>query len=483
MEHKMLKPFPKDFLWGASTAAFQVEGAWDEDGKGLSIMDEQELAAGVADFKVAVDHYHRYREDIALFAEMGLKAYRFSISWARIFPKGNDPEPNEKGLQHYDAVIDECLKYGIEPIVTIFHFEMPAALIKEYGGWASRQSIEDFDRYSRVLFKRYGDRVRYWLTINEGNIRIAFGDHLLGGKIKDDKQRFQMGHHMTLAQAKAMVSCHELLPQAKIGSAPSNTIIYPASSNPEDVLAARDYDLLRSGLTLDPLYKGYYPKALWSFWEERGIAPDMEAGDLELFKKARPDFLAFNYYGGHTVRYYPETAELYTVPADVAARYNVSQSYIRKISREKQAGIAQEVVNPHIRQGEFRIIDPVGLRATLRDLYEKYNVPLIITENGCAAAEEFTADGKIHDTYRIEYLREHIRQCQIAINEGVELFGYCPWTAIDVVSVKEGIGKRYGFIYVNRTDTDLRDLKRYRKDSFYWYKQVIESNGENLETQ
>ena len=265
MEHKLLKPFPNDFLWGASTAAFQVEGAWDEDGKGPSIMDEQVPAEGATDFKVAVDHYHRYKEDIALFAEMGLKAYRFSISWARIFPNGNDREPNETGLQHYDAVINECLTYGIEPIITIFHFEMPSALIKEYGGWLSRQSIQDFDRYSRVLFTRYGDRVRYWLTINEGNIRIVFGDQVLGGKSLDDKQRFQMGHHMTLAQAKAMVSCHELLPSAKIGSAPSNTIIYPASSDPVDVLAARDYDLLRSGLTLDPLYKGYYPKALWNF--------------------------------------------------------------------------------------------------------------------------------------------------------------------------------------------------------------------------
>jgi 6-phospho-beta-glucosidase len=481
MEHKYLKPFPKDFLWGASTAAFQVEGAWNEDGKGLSIMDEQEPAGGTTDFKIAVDHYHRYKEDIALFAEMGLKAYRFSISWARIFPNGNDKQPNEKGLAHYDAVINECRSYGIEPIVTIFHFDMPAALIKQYGGWISRQSIEDFDRYSRVLFQRYGDRVKYWLTINEGNIRIVFGDNLLGGTIENDKQRFQMGHHMTLAQAKAMVSCHELLPNAKIGSAPSNTIIYPASSDPVDVLAARDYDLLRSGLTLDPLYKGYYPKALWSFFEERGIAPNIEAGDLELFNNANPDFLAFNYYGGHTVRYYPEAGEVYTVPEEIAAQYAVSKSYRKKIAREKRAGIAQEVVNPHIRQGEFRIIDPIGLRATLRDLYEKYNVPLIITENGCAAVEELTEGGEVHDDYRIEYLKQHIEQCQIAISEGVELFGYCPWTAIDVVSVKEGISKRYGFIFVDRNDADIKDLKRFRKDSFYWYKKVIATNGEDLD--
>ncbi|WP_368901727.1 glycoside hydrolase family 1 protein [Oceanobacillus oncorhynchi] len=481
MEHKKMKPFPKNFLWGGSTAAFQVEGAYDKDGKGSTIMDEQVPAEGATDFRVAIDHYHHYKEDIALFAEMGFKIYRFSISWARIFPNGNDPEPNEKGLQFYDNVINECLKYNIEPLVTIFHFEMPSSLIKQYGGWASRKSVEDFNRYSRTLFRRYGDRVKYWLTNNEGNTRIVFGGHMLGGEIKNDKQRFQMGHHMTLAQAKAMISCHELLPEAKISSAPSITIIYPASSDPIDVLAARDYDLLRSGLTLDPLYKGYYPKALWAFLEERDIAPTIEEGDLELFKNAQPDFLAFNYYGGHTVKYFPEGEELYSVPSETAEKYNVSESFKKKIAREKQVGIAQEVVNPYIKQGEFRVIDPIGLRATLRDLYEKYNVPLIITENGCAAQEELTEDGKIHDNYRIEYLKEHIKECQIAISEGVDLIGYCPWSAIDVVSVGEGIKKRYGLIYVDRNDEELKDLKRYRKDSFYWYKKVIETNGKELE--
>lgn len=480
MEHKKLMKFPENFLWGGATAAFQVEGAWNEDGKGLSIMDEQIPAKGATDFKVAIDHYHKYKEDIALFAEMGLKAYRFSISWPRIFPNGNDENPNELGLQHYDDVINECLKYNIEPLVTIFHFEMPSNLIKEYGGWKSRRSIEDFDIYSRVLFKRYGDRVKYWLTNNEGNTRIVFGGPMLGNDIKDNKERFQMGHHMTLAQAKAMASCHEILSNVKIGSAPSVTIIYPASPDPIDVLAARDYDLLRSGLTLDPLYKGYYPKALWAFWKERNWEPTIEEGDMEIFKNAKPDFLAFNYYGGHTMKYYPEGSKEYKVSQDIIEKYNVSKSFVNKIAREKQVGIAQEVVNSHIQQGEYRINDPVGLRATLRDLYEKYNVPLIITENGCASSEELTVDGKVHDEYRIKYLKEHIKECQIAISEGVELFGYCPWSIIDVISVKEGINKRYGLIYVDRTDSDLRELKRYRKDSFYWYKEVIRTNGENI---
>lgn len=480
MEHKKLKPFPKDFLWGGATAAFQVEGAWDKDGKGISIMDVQVPEDGDTDFKVAIDHYNRYKEDIKLFAEIGLKAYRFSISWPRIFPNGNDPEPNELGLKHYDDVIDECLKYNIEPIVTIYHFDMPVGLNNQYGGWKSRRSIEDYDKYCRVLFKRYGDRVKYWLTNNEGNIRIVFGGPLLGVDIKDDKERFQMGHHMTVAQAKAMISCHEIIPDAKIGSAPSISIIYPATNKPIDVIAARDYDLLRSGLTLDPLYKGYYPKALWAYWEERDIEPEVIEKDLEMFKNAKPDFLAFNYYGGHTISHYNEGDPIYKVPEDVERKYKVSKSYQKKIAREKQVGIGQEVINTNIEQGEFRIIDPMGLRATLRDLYEKYNVPLIITENGCASTEELTKEGKVHDEYRIDYIREHLKECQLAITEGVELFGYCPWSIIDVISVKEGFSKRYGLIYVNRTDKDIKDLERYRKDSSYWYEEVIKTNGENL---
>jgi 6-phospho-beta-glucosidase len=480
VEHKQLKPFPKEFFWGGATSAFQVEGAWNEDGKGISVMDEQVPDDGDTDFRVAIDHYHRYKEDIALFAELGLKAYRFSISWPRIFPNGNDVAPNELGLKHYDDVIDECLKYGIEPLVTIFHFEMPSHLNKVYGGWKSRQIIDDFDRYARTLFKRYGDRVKYWLTNNEGNTRIVFGGPMLGNDIKNDQERFQMGHHMTLAQAKVMISCHELLPDAKIGSAPSNTIIYPASTNPIDVLAARDYDLLRSSMTLDPLYKGYYPKALWAFWEARGLEPTVTDEDICLFRQAKPDFLAFNYYGGHTIQYYKEGDAPYEAPKELIEKHNVSQSFLKKIAREKQVGIGQEVVNPCIKQGEYRINDPVGLRLTLRDLYEKYNLPLIITECGCASTEELTADGKVHDDYRIEYLKEHLLECQKAISEGVELFGFCPWTVIDVISAKEGFKKRYGFIFVDRTDTDLKELKRYKKDSFYWYQEVIKTNGNNL---
>lgn len=480
MEHLKIKEFPKNFLWGASSSAFQIEGAYNEDGKGLSIMDMQNVEKGNAGFEVAIDFYHRYKEDIKLFSELGLKAYRFSISWPRIFPQGDEEKPNAKGLLFYNNVINECLKYNIEPIVTIFHFDMPMGLINKYGGWKSRQSIEDFDKYARTLFKEFGDRVNYWLTNNEGNTRIVFGGEMLGPNIKDDQERYQMGHHMTVAQARAMKSCHELCPHAKVASAPSNTIIYPASSKPIDVLAARDYDLLRSGLTLDPLYKGYYPKALWCFLNERGIAPEVNSEDIRAFKEAKPDFLAFNYYGGHTVEYYDSSDTKYKVSKEVKEKYKVSDSFENKIAREYEIGIAQEVVNPHIKQGEFRIEDPIGLRLTLRDLYEKYNVPLIITEVGCSALETLTVDKKVKDIYRIQYLKEHIEQCQLAISEGVELFGFCPWSVIDIVSAKEGFKKRYGFIYVDRTDEDLKTMKRYKKDSFYWYKKVIDSNGKVL---
>ncbi|MCI1859540.1 MAG: glycoside hydrolase family 1 protein [Sporolactobacillus sp.] len=480
MEHIKLKPFSKNFLWGGSTAAFQVEGAWNKDGKGVSIMDIQVPAKGKADFKMAINHYNRYKEDIQLFKKIGIKLYRFSIAWPRIFPNGNDKSPNEAGLKHYDDVINECLRNHIEPMITLYHFDMPVNLIRQYGGWKSRRCIKDFNNYCSTLFKRYGDRVKYWLTINEGNIRIVFGDDILGETIRNDKERFQMGHNMTVAQAAAMISCHELVPHAKIGSAPNASIIYPATNKPLDILAARDYDLLRSGMTLDPIYKGYYPKALWCYWEERNIMPNVTNEDLLLFKNANPNFLAFNYYGGHTIAYYKKGDPLYSVPIETAKKYHVSKSYQNKMAREKQVGIGQEVINTNIAQGEYRIVDPIGLRATLRDLYEKYNVPLIITENGCASTEKMTQDEKVHDEYRINYIKAHLRECQLAISEGVDLFGYCLWSIIDCVSIHEGISKRYGLIYVDRTDTDLRELKRYRKDSSYWYEEVIRTNGNNL---
>lgn len=472
MDHIKVNGFPKDFLWGASTSAFQVEGAFDEDGKGLTTMDVKVTAPGITDVKVASDHYHRYKEDVALFAEMGFKAYRFSISWARIFPNGNDEQPNEKGLQFYDDLINELLKYGIEPIVTIYHFDLPLALQKQYGGWTSRKIIDDFNRYACILFKRYGDRVKYWLTFNEQNMLIVFGA-FLGMELESEKQKYDINHIMCLAQAKIMVSYHEMFPQGKIGPAPNITAIYPETNKPEDVLAAMDFDQLRNRLFLDVLCKGEYPKMMWKYFGDNNCAPTIEPGDMELLKSGKPDFIAFNYYGAKTVRYLPLNNEKNPL------NDTEDESYLTKAT--KTPGLAKVVNNENVKMTSYKmIIDPVGLRTTLRQLSERYELPLIITENGCGVKDTLEEGNIINDDYRIDYLKQHIKECKLAINEGLQLMGYCPWSAIDLISTREGCSKRYGFIYVNREEFDLKDLRRIRKKSFYWYKKVISTNGEEL---
>jgi len=475
MDYKTLKPFPRDFLWGASSSAYQCEGAWDEDGKGMSVQDAAPVVPGTSDWKVTSDHYHHFREDIALMAEMGFREYRFSIAWPRIIPDG-DGEINPKGVQHYHEVIDECLKYHIEPVVTLYHFDLPLALQKKYGGWTSRQCIEDFVRYCEVCFREYGDKVHYFLTINEQNMMTMFN---MGG-YRTDKERYQANHHMLVAQARAMVSCHRMC-GAKIGPAPNITCVYPLTSSPEDTLAAMDYDQLRNRLYLDTAAFGEYPEALAQYMKEHGCFPEYAEGDEEALKGAHPDFLAFNYYGGSTVKYISEkdgTALKQSLAGLKMTKDNMAQFMTGMMT---EPGIAQGASNPLQVQTKYGMgIDPVGLRVTLRQMWERYRLPLLITENGCGVPDELTADGKIHDDYRIDYLRRHIHACQEAITDGVNLIGYSPWSAFDLVSTHQGITKRYGLIYVNRDEHDLKDLGRIRKDSFYWYQKVIASNGENL---
>jgi len=302
MQHKKLKDFPEDFFWGGSTSAYQVEGAWDEDGKGPSVIDMAKVVPGTTDFKVTSDHYHHYKEDIALFAELGFKAYRFSIAWTRIFPNG-DGEINQKGVEFYNNLINELKAHNIEPVVTMYHFDLPYAL-QEKGGWSSRETADAFALYSKTLFELYGDRVKYWLTINEQNMMILHGD-AIGTKNVDAenpvKDLYQQNHHMMLAQAKAMVLCHEMLPEAKIGPAPNISAIYPASCKPEDVLAANNFSAIRNWLYLDMAVYGRYNNVAWSFLEEREATPDIEPGDIDILRSAKPDFIAFNYYATHTV--------------------------------------------------------------------------------------------------------------------------------------------------------------------------------------
>lgn len=470
MLHKDLKPFPDDFFWGASSSAYQVEGAALEDGKGPSCQDVKEIPEGTSDLSVSVDHYHRYKEDIALMAEMGFKSYRFSISWSRILPEGTGAV-NPQGIAFYNNLIDECLKYGIEPIVTMFHFDMPAAL-DERGSWSKRESIDWFAEFATVLFENFGDRVKYWLTINKQNMLTLVGPiigtlHVPEGTTNLTKEIYQQNHHQLVAQAKAMQICHQMLPEAKIGPAPNIALVYAASSKPEDVIASQNFNAIRNWLYLDAAVYGVYNNLVWSYLEEHDATPQVTAEDLAIMKAAKPDFLGINYYNTATVEASDES-DLSGVTGDQQSRRTIP-------------GIAKSVMNPNLVTTEFGWeIDPVGFRATVREIYSRYRLPILITENGLGAYDSLTEDGKVHDPYRIDYLRHHIEQIHLAITDGVEMMGYNPWSAIDLISTHEGIKKRYGFIYVDRDDFDLKTLKRYRKDSFYWYKKVIASNGQDL---
>lgn len=303
MRYSTLAPFPKDFFWGGSTSAYQVEGAWNEDGKGPSVIDMREsYPEGTTDFKVASDHYHRYKEDVKMFAEMGLKAYRFSIAWTRIIPDG-DGEINQKGIDFYHSLIDELRRYDIEPIVTMYHFDLPHAL-QVKGGWSNRSTVDAFERYAEVLFQEYGEKVKYWLTINEQNMMILHGSALgtLDPNLENPKKElYQQNHHMLVAQAKAMTLCHRLLPEAKIGPAPNIALIYPASPKPEDVIAAANYNAIRNWLYLDMAVFGRYNNLAWAYMKEKDILPVIEEGDMDILKSAKPDFIAFNYYTSQTV--------------------------------------------------------------------------------------------------------------------------------------------------------------------------------------
>lgn len=469
MDHNNMKPFPRDFLWGASTSAYQVEGAWNEDGKGPSVIDMKKHPEGTSDFKVASDHYHRYKEDIALFAEMGLKAYRFSVAWTRIYPNGTG-EINQKGIDFYNNLINELLSYNIEPIVTMYHFDLPYAL-QQKGGWSNRETIDAFENYARTLFTYFGDRVKYWLTINEQNMMILHGSAIgtLDPNMKNpQKELYQQNHHMFLAQAKAINLCHEMCPDAKIGPAPNISAVYPASSKPEDIMAAYNFSSIRNWLYLDVPVFGRYNSVAWRYMEEKRYTPTIQKGDMEILESAKPDFIAFNYYSTVTV-------------AENSSNVSDENSIGDQQIAIGEPGFYRRVDNPYLEKTQFGWeIDPVGFRNTLRELNDRYHLPLLVTENGLGAYDKLEDGDIVNDDYRIEFLRKHIEQARLAITDGVNLIGYCPWSAIDLVSTHQGFSKRYGFIYVNRDEFDLKDLRRIKKKSFYWYKNVIATNGEKL---
>lgn len=411
MLYQKLKPFPEGFLWGASTSAYQVEGAVNEDGKSPSIIDMYEHPEGVADFSVASDYYHRYREDIALFAELGLKAYRFSIAWTRILPEGTG-KVNEKGLDFYRNVIAECLKYNIQPVVTIYHFDLPYCL-EEKGGWLNRETIDAFVEYADVLFKNFGDSVKYWLTINEQNTMILHPGAIglpKGGKVPSTKELYQQNHHMMLAQARVIKKFHEMVPHGCIGPALNLTAMYPATCNPEDAIAAHNWEVLRCWNFADvPVFGKYHPLA-WSYMEDRGIAPEILPGDMEILRDTRPDLIAMNYYSTATIAASRGDA------SDVAARAGDQQIMLG------EQGVYRPADNPYVGKTEYGwVVDPVGFRYTLRKVYERYHLPILITENGIGAPDKLEPDGTVHDSYRIEFIDKHLHQMRLAITDGVEM--------------------------------------------------------------
>ena len=469
MRYQTKKSFPSDFLWGASTSAYQVEGAYLEDGKSPSIIDMYEHPKDTADFKIASDHYHRYKEDIKLFAEMGMKAYRFSIAWTRIIPDGTG-SINEPGVAYYRDMIAECRKYGIEPIVTMYHFDLPYCL-EEKGGWNNRDTIDAFVNYAETLFELYGKEVRYWLTINEQNTMILHPGAIglpKGGKLPTKKELYQQNHHMMLAQARVMKLFHTMVPDGKIGPALNLTAMYPATCKPEDAIASHNWEAIRCWNFADvPVFGTYHPLA-FAYMQDRNIEPEILPGDMDILKGANPDFIAMNYYSTATI------AASRNDGSDVAARAGDQQIMLG------EEGIYRPEENPYVEKTKYGwVIDPVGFRYTLRKVYERYHLPILVTENGIGAPD-ILEDGKIHDDYRIDFLEKHLEQMKLAITDGVEMLGYCPWSAIDVVSTHQGYQKRYGFIYVDRDEFDLKEMKRYPKDSYYWYQKVIAENGESL---
>jgi 6-phospho-beta-glucosidase len=478
----MTVKFPEGFLWGGATAANQLEGAYNEGGKGLNLADVlpggkdnrlKLLASTGFDFEIdkskytypnheGIDFYHRYKEDIALFAEMGFKTFRLSIAWSRIFPNGDELEPNEEGLAFYDRVFDELAKYNIEPLVTIAHYETPLHLIKEYGGWRNRKLVEFFERYVAVLFNRYKDKVKYWLTFNEINgathmplLGLGFSPESEETRLQDS---FQGLHHQFVASAKAVQLGHELIPGSQIGCMLIYAPVYSFDSNPENVLYAQQEARLFNNLCGDIHVRGEYPSFSERYFRENNINIKMEDGDLELIKNGTVDFISFSYYMSRTDKKIKTPEEI------------------------GQGNLIGGVKNPFLKASDWGWeIDPVGLRIALNELYNRYQVPLFVVENGLGAYDKVEEDGSINDDYRINYLREHIRAMGEAVDDGVELMGYTSWGCIDLVSASSGeMSKRYGFIYVDKHDDGSGTLERSRKKSFYWYKNVIATNGAEL---
>ncbi|WP_151737757.1 glycoside hydrolase family 1 protein [Paenibacillus tengchongensis] len=486
---KTVNGFPDNFLWGGAIAANQAEGAFNEDGKGLSTADmvpyfekkdyvnlrelmhvtsasiERAMAHDSAEGypkRYGIDFYHRYKEDIALFAELGFKAFRLSINWARIFPNGDDAQPNERGLQFYDHVFDELRKYGIEPVVTLSHYEMPMTLVQNYGGWANRKVIDFYLNYAETVMNRYKNKVKYWLTFNEINTTVI--EPFTGGGVVEDRvdnirqASYQALHHQFVASSLATKLGREINPEFRIGCMLARMIHYPATSRPEDVhqaLVDNQLNLLHT----DVQVRGEYPAFIGRYFQENGIELAVEPGDEQILRENTVDFISFSYYTSLVSTTEPE-------------KYGVTG-----------ANLFSTVKNPNLERTEWGWqLDPIGLRTALKEMYDRYRVPLFIVENGLGAKDTLEADGTVNDDYRIDYFRKHLTQVKEAIMDGVEVMGYTSWGAIDIISASTSeMSKRYGVIYVDQDDHGKGTLNRFRKKSFYWYQNAIRSNGEDME--
>ncbi len=470
MKHLVQKPFPENFLWGAATAAYQVEGAIEEDGKGISVQDSKNFSNHFHDTTVTSDHYHRFREDIALMKTLGLKSYRFSIAWTRIYPDGETLNP--AGVSFYNQLIDELIKNNIEPLVTLYHFDHPQSLQDNFGGWYSEQMITHFLTFAVTCFHAFGDRVRWFMTICESNNVVLYPD-LIGGVpagIDVEVWRFQVSRVMALANARVIQSCRTLLPQAKIGPCIGYAIAYPATSAPQDVMAALNEDEFRTFYPLDLLCLGRQNPTVVNFFACRGLDIRLSPTELEEIKGANPDFIAFNYYQSDVAKACPDESE------EAQPGFN-QEGKKGGFVYPRFPGLYAGDSNPYLERNDWDWeIDPVGLRIACRKLFDRYQLPLMITENGLGARDTL-ANGEINDAYRIDYLQKHVEQMQLAISDGVPLLGYYPWSFIDLMSTSNGYNKRYGFVYVDREDSDIKTLTRYKKASFYWYQRLIASNG------
>lgn len=483
--------FPKGFLWGGATAANQIEGGWDQGGKGWSVADclrfkpdvniEDYHQSNYIDSKMvdeakidldspfyakrrAIDHFNRYKEDIALFAEMGFSVYRLSIAWSRIFPNGDDKEPNEEGLLFYDKLFDELAKYNIEPLVTLSHYEQPLNLSGNYDSWYDPKLIDLFENYTKAVAVRYKEKVNYWLTFNEidsihrhpwtsaGILRDRFKDKNIEDVL------YQSMHHQFVASSRATKVIHEIIPDANVGCMLTKRTLYPHTPKPEDVLQSIK-DMRETYVFSDVQVFGEYPQYLLNQLESKGVYLKLKEQDLKDMKENPVDFVSFSYYSSSVSMANPENAEITNENTFIGIK------------------------NPHLPTSDWGWqIDPVGIRISLIDLQDRYRKPLFIVENGLGAKDEVEEDGSIHDEYRIHYLQEHLKEVSKAITEdGVDLLGYTSWGPIDIVSASTNqMSKRYGFIYVDVDDYGNGTFERKRKDSFYWYKKVIESNGKYL---